>query len=65
MSILRSLYPYGLAAANVAVGWLLYDVLNSNLGVLLVTVGAVILLTVVHDRLRTRSSSSQSVFPTK
>lgn len=52
---LKTLYPLGLAALNVAVGWLLYGVLDSSLGAVLASVGVVVLLAVVHETSRSAS----------
>lgn len=62
MPPLQTLYPLGLAAANVAVGWLLYGVLEADLGALLASVGVVVLLAVVHETFRpaTRRTSTLS-----
>lgn len=55
MSNLRSLYPFGLALVNIAVGWVLYSVLDATLGALVASVGVVILLAVVHETSRPAS----------
>lgn len=44
MPRLQILYPLGLAAANIAVGWLLYGILDASLGVMLAPIGVLILL---------------------
>lgn len=50
MPPLQTLYPLGLAAANLAVGYLLYGVLDSDLGAVLAPVGVVVLLAVAHEK---------------
>lgn len=52
MPLLQSLYPFGLAAANVAVGWLLYGVLDAVQRLFFAPVGVVVLLAVAHEALR-------------
>lgn len=52
MSLLHTLYPVGLAAANLAVGWLLYGVLDSGLGAVLAPIGVLVLLAVGHETVR-------------
>lgn len=49
MPILETIYPFGLAVANIAVGWLLYGTLNSSISTILASVGVIIILAVVHD----------------
>lgn len=56
MQLLQGLYPYALAATNVAGGWLLYDVLGTGLGAILLAVGAMIVLAVVEETVRTAAS---------
>jgi hypothetical protein len=46
MAVAESLYPYVLAGMNVTSGWLLYDLLDATLGVILLAVGAILLLAV-------------------
>ena len=45
MHLLRTVYPFALAGANVAMGWLLYRLSEPVLGVALVVVGIVVVLT--------------------
>lgn len=49
MPRLQILYPVGLAVANIAVGWLLYRILDAGLGAMLASIGVVILLAVGHE----------------
>lgn len=45
MHLLRTVYPFSLAGANVAMGWLLYRLSEPILGVLLVVIGVFVILT--------------------
>lgn len=61
MPILQTLYPFGLAAANIAMGWLLYGVLNATLGVMLAPVGMIIVLAVGYETIRPTSCHTRTV----
>lgn len=63
MAVLQTLYPYLLAVANVAVGWLFVEVLDTTLGVLLVTLGLLIFLAAFHERFRPPTATIPAVSP--
>lgn len=52
MPIRHTFYPFGLATANIAAGWLLYGVLDVTLGAILAPIGVIIILAMVHDSFR-------------
>jgi len=52
MAIAESLYPYVLAGMNMMSGWLLYDFLDTSLGVILLAVGMILLLAVGLESIR-------------
>jgi hypothetical protein len=55
MHLLQLLYPVLLAGANIAAGWLLYSVFHTPFGALLLAVGALLVVAVVTDAVRTAS----------
>lgn len=67
MPVRHTIYPFGLAAANIAAGWLLYGVLNVTLGAVLAPIGVIIILAMVHDAFRpaTRHSSTLSRYTSR
>lgn len=64
MPVRHTIYPFGLATANIAAGWLLYGVLDVTLGAILAPIGVIIILAMVHDSFRpaTRQSSTLSQY---
>jgi hypothetical protein len=52
MAIIESLYPYALAGINMISGWLLYELLGTNLGVILLAVGVILILAVAFESSR-------------
>ena len=44
MYLLQTIYPFSLASANIAMGWLLYHLSEPVLGVLLVLIGLFVVL---------------------
>lgn len=53
MHLLHVLYPFLLAGANMAAGWLLCFVFGTPFGVPLLAVGALLVVAVVTDAART------------
>jgi hypothetical protein len=47
MYLLETIYPFGLASANLAMGWLLYHLSEPVLGGLLVMIGVFVILTTI------------------
>ena len=58
----QTIYPVGLAAANVGVGWLLYGPLNSSVNVILGFFGLNIILVMIHETFQS-ASHEWGVFP--
>lgn len=62
MYLLETIYPFVLASANMAVGWLLYDLFASPFAGLLVVVGLLVILalagTAISDTTAERSPSA-------
>jgi len=47
MYLLETIYPFGLASANLAMGWLLYHLSEPAVGGLLVMIGIFVILTAI------------------
>jgi hypothetical protein len=47
MYLLESIYPFGLASANLAMGWLLYNFSEPVFGGLLIMTGVFVILTAI------------------
>lgn len=47
MYLLHAIYPFALAGANVAMGWLLYHLSEPVFGGLLVTIGLLVILALI------------------
>jgi hypothetical protein len=52
MAVLESLYPYVLGGANVMSGWLLYELLDTHLGAILLAVGVLLIIAVALESTR-------------
>lgn len=52
MYLLQTIYPFALASANMAGGWLLYHLFESPFGAVLVVVGFLVILALVGDAIR-------------
>ena len=58
MNLVHALYPYTLVAANTVIGWVFYAVLNVEFGILFISVGLLVFLSVVgRTALRTAQAS--------
>lgn len=65
MHLLQLLYPVLLAGANMAAGWLLYFVFRTPFGALLLAVGALLVVAVVTDAVRTASVTPSEAVSTR
>jgi len=63
MHLLHLVYPFLLAGANMAAGWLLYFLFGTPFGVLLLAVGALLVVAVVGDAVRTASVGAVGTVP--
>lgn len=59
MDPLRAIYPFGLASANVSMGWLLYQVSKPGWGGLLIMIGLFVILTLIGSAISECQSASE------
>lgn len=59
MDPLRAIYPFGLASANVIMGWLLYQLSKPGWGSLLAVIGLFVILTVIGSAISEYQSASE------
>jgi hypothetical protein len=59
MDSLRAIYPFGLASANVSMGWLLYQLSKPGWGGLLVMIGLFVILTLIGSAISECQSASE------
>jgi hypothetical protein len=59
MDSLRAIYPFGLASANVIMGWLLYQLSKPGWGGLLIVIGLCVILTLIGSAISEFHSTSE------